>query len=89
MVHAQVGKEFPDMRQNEREMKFIRVGDAIRTADQLKEVLLSAFAFQDSPWFHLLFCPWVTTRPVHDQYGSVSAEQPTASSGRGSILQEQ
>ena len=84
VVWAQVGKEFPDMRQNEREIKLIRGGDAIRTADQLKEVLLSAFAFQDSPWFHLLFCPWATTRPVH-----VSAEQPTASSGRGSILQEQ
>ena len=32
MVHAWVGKEFPDMRQNERRIKFIRVGDAIRTA---------------------------------------------------------
>ena len=29
MVHAQVGKEFPDMRQDEKRMKFIRVGDAI------------------------------------------------------------
>ena len=36
MVQAQVGKEFPDMRQNEREIKFIRVGDAVRTAGQLK-----------------------------------------------------
>ena len=36
MVWAQVGKEFPDMRQNERKIKFIRVGDAVRTADQLK-----------------------------------------------------
>ena len=36
MVHAQVGKEFPDMRQNEREIKFIRVGDTVRTAGQLK-----------------------------------------------------
>ena len=26
MVRVQVGKEFPDMRQNEREIKFIRVG---------------------------------------------------------------
>ena len=32
LVHAQVGKEFPDKRQNERRMKFIRVGDAVRTA---------------------------------------------------------
>ena len=36
MVQAQVGKEFPDMRQNEREIKFIRVGDAVRTVGQLK-----------------------------------------------------
>ena len=36
MVRAWVGKEFPDMRQNEREIKFIRVGDAVRTAGPLK-----------------------------------------------------
>ena len=30
------GKEFQDMRQNERTIKFIRVGDAVRTAGQLK-----------------------------------------------------
>ena len=36
MVHVQVGKEFPDMRQNEREIKFIRVKDAVRTVGQLK-----------------------------------------------------
>ena len=36
VVRAQVGKEFPDTRQNEREIKFIRVGDAVRTAGQLK-----------------------------------------------------
>ena len=35
MVQVQVGKEFPDMRQNEREMKFIRVRDAVRTTGQL------------------------------------------------------
>ena len=29
-------KEFPDMSQNEREIKFIRVGDAVRIAGQLK-----------------------------------------------------
>ena len=36
VVRAQVGKEFPDTRQNEREIKFIRVGDAVRTVGQLK-----------------------------------------------------
>ena len=36
MVWAWVGKEFPDRRQNEREIKFIRVGDAVRTTGQLK-----------------------------------------------------
>ena len=36
VVRAWVGKEFLDMRQNEREIKFIRVGDAVRTAGQLK-----------------------------------------------------
>ena len=36
VVQAWVGKEFPDMRQNEREIKFIRMGDVIRTVGQLK-----------------------------------------------------
>ena len=36
VVQAWVGKEFPDMRQNEREIKFIRIGEAVRTAGQLK-----------------------------------------------------
>ena len=36
MVQAQVEKEFPDMRRNEREIKFIRIGEAVRTAGQLK-----------------------------------------------------
>ena len=36
MVRARVGKEFPDMGPNEREIKFIRVGDAVRTVSQLK-----------------------------------------------------
>ena len=35
MVWVRVGKEFPDMRQNER-IKVIRMGDAVRTAGQLK-----------------------------------------------------
>ena len=39
MVWARVGKEFPDLRQNEREIKFIRVGDTVRTAGQLKGAL--------------------------------------------------
>ena len=39
MILALVGKEFPDMRQSEREIKFISVGDAIRTACQLKREL--------------------------------------------------
>ena len=33
---AGLEKEFPDMRQSEREIKFIRVGDAVRTAGQLR-----------------------------------------------------
>ena len=36
MVRGWVGKEFLDMRQNEREIKFITVGNAVRTAGQLK-----------------------------------------------------
>ena len=30
MVWVWVGKEFPDMRQKEREIKFVRVGDTVR-----------------------------------------------------------
>ena len=36
MVYEQLGKEFPDMRQNERRIKFIREGDMVRTAGWLK-----------------------------------------------------
>ena len=36
VVWVRVGKEFPDMRQNEREIKFIRMGDTVRTVGQLK-----------------------------------------------------
>ena len=36
VVCAWVGKEFSDMRQNERRIKFIIVGDAILTVGQLK-----------------------------------------------------
>ena len=36
MVHVWAGKEFPDMRQNERRIKFRRVGDAIKTVGWLK-----------------------------------------------------
>ena len=39
MVQAWVGKEFPDMRQNEREIKFITMGDAVRTVGRLKREL--------------------------------------------------
>ena len=40
MVQAWVGKEFIDNRQNKRELKFIRLGDAVRTAGQLKGELM-------------------------------------------------
>ena len=40
MVWVWVGKEFPDMRQKEREIKFVRVGDTVRTAGQLKGSLV-------------------------------------------------
>ena len=40
MFWAQVGKEFPDIRHNEREIKFIRVGDAVKVASQLKGELM-------------------------------------------------
>ena len=36
MVSSWVGQKFPGMRQNEREIKFIRGGDAVRTAGQHK-----------------------------------------------------
>ena len=36
LCQAQAGKGFPDVRQNEREIKFIRVGDAVGTVGQLK-----------------------------------------------------
>ena len=39
VVCAWVGKEFPDKRQNERRMKFIREGEVIRTMGPLKEEL--------------------------------------------------
>ena len=31
-----ISKEFPDTRQNEKKIEFIRVGDAVRTAGQLR-----------------------------------------------------
>ena len=39
MLQAWIGKEFPDMRQNERKIKFIRMGEAVRTVGQLKREL--------------------------------------------------
>ena len=35
-VQEWIGKKFPDMRHSERRIKFIRVGDAVRTVGQLK-----------------------------------------------------
>ena len=46
VVQARVGKEFPDIRQNGREIKFIRVGGAVRTAGQLKGEL----TLNRGPW---------------------------------------
>ena len=47
LVCAWVGKEFPDMRQNDRRIKFLRVGDTIRTEGRLdsrgNQKLLKAF----------------------------------------------
>ena len=37
VVYRWVGKEFPDVRQNERRKEFVKVGDAIRIVGQLKE----------------------------------------------------
>ena len=36
IVCSWVGKEFPDMRQNEREMKLVIVGDTVRTVCCIK-----------------------------------------------------
>ena len=52
MVHVRVGKDFPDMRQGERRIKFISVGDVVRTAGRLKGEL-TAF----SGWW-LIFIAW-------------------------------
>ena len=41
MAHLQVGEEFPDMKQNKRKIKFIRVEDTVRTADWFKGELTS------------------------------------------------
>ena len=40
VVHAWVGKKFPDMRQNERRIEFIRARDTVRTEIWLKEELI-------------------------------------------------
>ena len=34
VVQARVGKEFPDMRQNEREINLIRVGGTVRNSSK-------------------------------------------------------
>ena len=36
LVWVRVEKEFPEMRQNEKEIKFIRMGDTVTTEGQLK-----------------------------------------------------
>ena len=43
VVSAWVGKEFPDMRQKERRTKFIRMGDAVKTAGWLLSQASSQF----------------------------------------------
>ena len=35
-VYVQAGKQFPDMRQNERRREFMRAGDAVRTEGRFK-----------------------------------------------------
>ena len=35
MVCAWIGKEFPNIRQNERKIRFITVGDTVRTAREI------------------------------------------------------
>lgn len=40
MVCARAGKEFSDGRQNEKELKFIGVGDTVRTVGGLKGELI-------------------------------------------------
>ena len=36
MVHAWAGKEFSDIRQNEKRIEFIRMGDAVKIVGWLK-----------------------------------------------------
>lgn len=38
MVHAQIGREFPNTRQNERRIEFIRVGDEEGTASTMGQL---------------------------------------------------
>ena len=38
MVHAQIGKEFPNTRQNERRIEFIRVGEEMGTANKMGQL---------------------------------------------------
>ena len=67
-----VGKEFPDIRQNEREIKFIRMGDTVRTAGQPKwePTMLLLLLSLDSIVVQLLTCvqlfvtPWTTACQV-------------------------
>ena len=50
----QVGKEFPDMKQNERKIKFIRIGDAVRTAGQLNGELMLNEQWSLSAFIHMV-----------------------------------
>ena len=54
MVQVWVGKDFPDMRQNEREIKFIRVG-----AEKAMAPHSSTLAWKIPRWRSLVGCsPW-------------------------------
>ena len=63
VVRVRVGKEFPDMRQNEREIKFIRVEGAVRTVGQLKgELMLNRVL---SPLLYPAYKEWAQGLAVH------------------------
>ena len=65
MVCVQLGKEFPNMRQNEKSMKFIRVGKAVRTVGRLKgEPPLSQAALMSSVVSDPFVTPWTVVHQV-------------------------
>ena len=59
MVWARVGKEFPDMRQNEREIKFIWMWDAVRTAGQFKREVTINRVTLISPLLYPEYREWI------------------------------